>query len=551
MSEQVKLGKVAMTLGGDYNSSQSYDKLTCVQFDGCSWVSKKQVPEGVAPTPANSAYWQKISDRGLQGATGAPGQSYVDKELVPIVNDLTTGGSANVLSAEQGKILDTKLATLAGELIEIHETLYGFDEQPITSSGYIGTSPYVEPIDVSKVTATTGYMHKVVECSVGDAFKIVGLGGGTPRLWAFINEDGYLCGDEGVGYASESEVTEGKIIVAPAGAAHLVVNYNIDNRPEGNALYKIDSSFKSVNKIRYRYTPESKELLVASIKNGQPFVYKLRQNPGYNKLYDFEGYYIITLEEFITCDFSNMRVLYHAGSDQHSPFIVNAVNNADGDGGVTANQWTGGTHDYSNGKGTGTPTARMRSLNIWVDGVALDLYKFSEGSCSKIDVSWVNMVQGANTIKKDGTGREILQETHRMSFDGNKFIDDIELMPLEDVQMLVWYALQIIGTANYWTHVRYYDAINRRTNVGTTASNSGGKDCSEVCAFVNADGTGHYLRMGIDTTFDLGKRTLLIGSGIGADVRTYGKAYMNIINDASMLQGEHYNLRGFWEVGKA
>ena len=110
MSEQVKLGKVAMTLGGDYSSSQVYDKLTCVQYDGCSWVSKKQVPEGVAPTPANSAYWQKISDRGVQGPQG---QSYVDKELVPIVNDLTTGGSANVLSAEQGKILKTELTELS------------------------------------------------------------------------------------------------------------------------------------------------------------------------------------------------------------------------------------------------------------------------------------------------------------------------------------------------------------------------------------------------------------------------------------------------------
>jgi hypothetical protein len=113
MSEQVKLGKVAMTLGGDYSSSQSYDKLTCVQYDGCSWVSKKQVPEGVAPTSANSAYWQKISDRGVQGPQG---QSYVDKELVPIVNDLTTGGSANVLSAEQGKVLKGELTELSAEV---------------------------------------------------------------------------------------------------------------------------------------------------------------------------------------------------------------------------------------------------------------------------------------------------------------------------------------------------------------------------------------------------------------------------------------------------
>lgn len=109
MSEIVKLGKVIMTLGGDYNSSQAYDKLTCVYYDGSSWVSRKAVPAGVAPTAVNSAYWQKVSDRGAQGPQG---QSYVDKTLVPIVNDLTTGGSSNVLAAEQGKVLDTKLTEL-------------------------------------------------------------------------------------------------------------------------------------------------------------------------------------------------------------------------------------------------------------------------------------------------------------------------------------------------------------------------------------------------------------------------------------------------------
>lgn len=118
MSERVNLGKVAMTLGGDYSSSQSYDKLTCVYYDGSSWVSRKAVPQGVAPTAANSAYWQKISDRGAQGDTGAPGQSYVDKSLVPIVDNLTTGGSANVLSAEQGKVLDAKVTELESDLGE-------------------------------------------------------------------------------------------------------------------------------------------------------------------------------------------------------------------------------------------------------------------------------------------------------------------------------------------------------------------------------------------------------------------------------------------------
>lgn len=110
-----------MTLGGEYKSSQSYDKLTCVYYEGSSWASKKAVPAGVVPSEVNSAYWQKVSDRGAQGVQGPQGQSYVDKALVPIVNDLTTGGSSNVLAAEQGKVLDTKLTELSAEVSGLSE----------------------------------------------------------------------------------------------------------------------------------------------------------------------------------------------------------------------------------------------------------------------------------------------------------------------------------------------------------------------------------------------------------------------------------------------
>ena len=109
MSEVVNLGKVSMTAEGNYDPSRSYDKLAGVAYNGLSWVSRKKVPEGVAPSESNSAFWQKISDRGERGPQG---QSYVDKELVPIVDNLTTGGSANVLSAEQGKVLKQELTEL-------------------------------------------------------------------------------------------------------------------------------------------------------------------------------------------------------------------------------------------------------------------------------------------------------------------------------------------------------------------------------------------------------------------------------------------------------
>lgn len=154
MSESVKLGKVSMTLGGDYSSSQAYDKLTCVQYDGRSWVSRKQVPAGVAPTEANSAYWQKISDRGVQGPQG---QSYVDKELVPIVNDLTTGGSSNVLSAEQGKVLDGKVAKLSEEAIKNMILSEAFCVNDATyKDGMI-----VTPVNVTWANGGAGSIHSI------------------------------------------------------------------------------------------------------------------------------------------------------------------------------------------------------------------------------------------------------------------------------------------------------------------------------------------------------------------------------------------------------
>ena len=111
--KSINVGKVAMTMGGNYDPSKAYDKLVCVHYNYRSWVSKKPVSEGIVPSEANSAFWQMISERGERGPQG---QSYVDKELVPIVDDLTTGGSANVLSAEQGKVLKQELTELESEV---------------------------------------------------------------------------------------------------------------------------------------------------------------------------------------------------------------------------------------------------------------------------------------------------------------------------------------------------------------------------------------------------------------------------------------------------
>ena len=72
MAKTMNLGKVAMTTAGDYESSKSYERLTCVLYNHVSWVSRKEVPADIVPG-TNELYWQKLSERGEQGVQGPAG----------------------------------------------------------------------------------------------------------------------------------------------------------------------------------------------------------------------------------------------------------------------------------------------------------------------------------------------------------------------------------------------------------------------------------------------------------------------------------------------
>ena len=137
------LGKVALTFGGDYSSSREYEKLVCVTYNGASYVSIREVPEGILPT--NIQYWQVISSRGAQGPQGIPGpqgNSAFDGEGIEIVNNLVDGGEVAVLSAEQGKLLNAKVAQLDQEWQEIKDSDFTLN-------------PHIEKVDLTGTTAAT------------------------------------------------------------------------------------------------------------------------------------------------------------------------------------------------------------------------------------------------------------------------------------------------------------------------------------------------------------------------------------------------------------
>ena len=105
-----------------------------------------------------------------------------------------------------------------------------------------------------------------------------------------------------------------------------------------------------------------------------------------------------------------------------------------------------------------------------------------------------------------------------------------------------WYGLQFARTSLY-PNYRYIGAENRTLHQGTS-SDSGGKDADGIIAY----GDKHRIEMTIDTSVDLGKRTL---SGTTGALCSNDKSYMFIIDQKQMEAGEIYILRGGYKFMSA
>ena len=131
-------------------------------------------------------------------------------------------------------------------------------------------------------------------------------------------------------------------------------------------------------------------------------------------------------------------------TDSVGPYQVAAVNNADGDGQALP-KFTGGCHGY-NGDQTGSATASTHNVQVICDGVQVD----EDTDCNSAMLIVTNGVQGWNTKKSDGTGREILQE--RIMFLLNRE-DDIkvsnDIKALESITVGLYYGLQIAFARDY------------------------------------------------------------------------------------------------------
>mgnify|MGYP000862270691 CR=1 FL=1 len=118
-------------------------------------------------------------------------------------------------------------------------------------------------------------------------------------------------------------------------------------------------------------------------------------------------------------------------TDFMTAYRIDAVANADGDPRTDLN--VGGNHAFLTF--SGTPTGRQISVQFWADGAEIpDGYS---GNASFVKIAVVNRIQATNTVKEDGTGREVLEEKYIFDIrkENDKVVIDITrtFTALEDI----------------------------------------------------------------------------------------------------------------------
>lgn len=158
-----------------------------------------------------------------------------------------------------------------------------------------------------------------------------------------------------------------------------------------------------------------------------------------NSLMDFSGWFTSsnTGDSVITGlpDPLARTQIIAGDTDWLAPTVVYSENAGDGDfNDFTSNKFTGGWHGYNNATtGTASATAREISCTLYVDDAVVTDGNYATGDNIKLII--VNNLQGSNTEKSNGTGREIIQQKFiiTMNKDSNKITVESEVKALEDV----------------------------------------------------------------------------------------------------------------------
>lgn len=260
---------------------------------------------------------------------------------------------------------------------------------------------------------------------------------------------------------------------------------------------------------------------------------------GPNSLFDFYCASAMTKysEEYIPVRY------FQFDTDLMSPYIVRALNNADGDLPYNAD-FTGGNHCYNNTGYGGSATGRTDYIKFSVDNSLVSEYS---GLFQSVQVEYKNYIQATNTKRFDGSGREVLTENISIWFDGETWTVENTLTALEDIVIERYYGLQFPAKGIFNT-VQYGDE-HSDSYVHSLSFESVSDSSCDTAVFY---GDIFNLKMNMDFSL-MSEKVNFANKDYTVFTTDYGKTYFNLINSDNPIElkaGETLKIAGSYKFFK-
>ena len=213
---------------------------------GGSSFTKINMPAGTTPhiDPTTGNWFIGTTNTGVHaqgpmGNTQLLNPSTFDPET-QIINNLTTGGEGDALSAEMGKELNDRLIEICGGIAyeDVETVVEHTEDVTMTTGKYIPANQGVGQVCPMTMSNSTVNDCAIVNLQAGQKLEIKGVGGNSSRLWAILDKNTHVI--QSVADANTDNSVTGipiitKTIVAETDCIVVVNVYNVNgNPPYGN-----------------------------------------------------------------------------------------------------------------------------------------------------------------------------------------------------------------------------------------------------------------------------------------------------------------------------
>ena len=356
-------------------------------------------------------------------------------------------------------------------------------------------------------------------------------------LVLFFNSSDKCIGYEVQGNGTLTTYKDYKVII-PEGCTKIVVNRK-SAYPTFKRLTLLDFNImkNSIDKIFNIFCKKNSdgELTIAYKYNSK---YDLRQKfgkYGASKLPQLGNIYKVpNTAKNVSTDFETIgNIFYTATSDFIGPYN-GLYATANGNGDMSDFYWCGGWHGTTGN--SGVATAENLSYKVYCDNV--ELTEDVVTGCNTIKIVVINGIKAINTVKSDGSGRNVLKETITYIFENNKWLIDVKVEFLEKCSLELYYGVQAETKSHNSKALFVNDTKNKgwfnNADVNISSCVKSSKIINNTLA---KSSTNDVLEMWLEPYYGIADRENIEDTEPTAIYESYNKQYFVLIKDKTFNAG--------------